>query len=225
MLVRKMDKVDYIRSVPLFSELSEEALGKLAQISVTRKYPRNITIFHEGDYAEALYVLRQGQVKIQITDVSGREVIVSVLRSGESFGEMALIDSQERCAQVVTMTSCELIVIGSGEFTRLLAESPDLSLALLRQFARRLRQANRNIGNLATLDVLGRVARLLIENAIEEGGCMVIRDLPTQKDIASMVGASREMVNRVFKHLTNNGYLESRNGVLIIQDDIEFALA
>lgn len=218
------NKADYIARVPIFSGLADDDLAKLARISVIRKYPRNTTIFHEGDYAEALYVLKQGRAKIQITDLSGKEVIVNVLQSGESFGEMALIDSQERCAQVVTMTACELIVIASSGFKSLLAESPELSLALLRQFANRLRQANRNIGNLATLDVLGRVARLLIEYAVEEEGTRIVRDLPTQKDIANMVGASREMVNRVFKHLTSNGYLESRNGVLIIQDDIEFAL-
>lgn len=219
-----LNKVEHIRRVPLFSELSATQLEMLARISVVRKYPRNTTIFHEGDYAEALYVLLHGRVKIQITDLSGREVIVSLLESGESFGEMALIDSQERCAQVVTMTPCELIVIASSEFKRLLAESPELSLALLHQFASRLRQANRNIGNLATLDVLGRVARLLIDYAVEEHGLLVVRNLPTQKDIASMVGASREMVNRVFKHLTNNGYLESQNGNLIILDEIESAL-
>lgn len=146
MLTRTSDKVEYIRRVPLFAGLSEHELDKLARISVVRKYPRNTTIFHEGDYAEALYVLKQGRVKIQITDLSGREVIVNVLQSGESFGEMALIDSQERCAQVVTMTSCELVVIASSEFKSLLAESPELSLALLmRQFANRLRQANRNM--------------------------------------------------------------------------------
>jgi len=219
-----LDKIECIRQVPLFAGLPGSDLEKLAKISIVRKYPRNTTIFHEGDYADALYLLQDGRVKIQITDLAGREVIVSVLQSGDSFGEMALIDSQERCAQVVTMTDCELMVIASSEFKRLLSESPDLSLALLHQVAHRLRQANRNIGNLATLDVLGRVARLLMEYSIEEGGRMIIRDLPTQKDIAGMVGASREMVNRAFKHLTNNGYLESRDGLLIIQDEIEEAL-
>src|SRR5512139_3772455 len=87
------DKVDHIRRVPLFSELPPDELNKLARISVVRKYPRNTTIFHEGDYAEALYVLKHGRVKIQITDLHGKEVIVNILQTGESFGEMALIDS------------------------------------------------------------------------------------------------------------------------------------
>jgi CRP/FNR family cyclic AMP-dependent transcriptional regulator len=225
MAVLSRDKIGCIRNVSIFSGLSETDLEKLARISVLRRFPRNTTIFHEGDYAEALYVLQQGKVKIQITDEFGKEVILSVLQDGESFGEMALIDSQERCAEVVTMTACELIVISRDEFKRLLAESPDLPLALLRQFAHRMRQANRNIGNLATLDVLGRVARLLIESAVKENGSMVVRDLPTQKDMASMVGASREMVNRALKHLTSNGYLENCDGLLVIRDDIECALS
>lgn len=224
MSAHNSDKIACIRSVSIFSDLSEDDLGKLAHISVLRRFPRNTTIFHEGDYADALYVLQHGKVKIQITDEFGKEVILSVLQDGESFGEMALIDSQERCAEVVTMTTSELIVISRNEFKRLLVESPDLPLALLRQFAHRMRQANRNIGNLATLDVLGRVARLLIESAVKEGDLLIVRDLPTQKDMASMVGASREMVNRAVKHLTSNGYLENRAGRLIIRDDIECAL-
>lgn len=221
MTINKKNKIDLIRGVPLFGELCEEELDKLTRIAVVRKYPRNTTIFHEGDYADSLYLLQSGRVKIQLTDISGKEVIVSILQSGESFGEMALIDSKERCAQVVTMSDCELIVISSGEFRRLLADYPDLSLALLRQFSRRLRQANRNIGNLATLDVLGRVAHLLIEYSVEVGGEMVVRDLPTQKDIASMVGASREMVNRAFRHLTSNGYLQTRDdGEMVVQEQI-----
>lgn len=224
MSVAAEDKIELIRRVPLFSELDTDELAKLARIAVIRKYPRNSTIFHEGDYADALYLLRSGRVKIQLTDISGKEVIVSVLESGESFGEMALIDSHERCAQVVTMSTCELIQISSSEFKRLLSDSPDLSLVLLRQMANRLRQANRNIGTLASLDVLGRVARLLLEYAIDEEGQLIVKDLPTQREIASMVGASREMVNRVFKHLTSRGYVESRNGQLIIQDGLESAL-
>lgn len=215
------DKAEFVSRVPLFSDLAPDEIAKLVKIAVARRYPRNATIFHEGDRADALYILQQGQVKILLTDVNGRETIVSTLRAGECFGEMALIDSEERCAQVVTMAPCQLLVIASSEFRRLLGESPELSIALLRQLSERLRQANRNIGSLATLDVLGRVARLLIEYAQEEEGELIVRDLPTQRDIAAMVGASREMVNRVFQHLTRNGYLESRLGGWVLRESIE----
>lgn len=205
--VRPHELSSFLRRVPLFSELGEPELTQLARIAINRSFPKDTLIFQEGDFADSLYLIREGQVKVLLSSPEGREVIVSILKAEDYFGEMALIDTCVRCARVVTMSNCQFTLIGRSEFDRLIHNSPQMALALLRSLANRLRAANRRIGSLATLDVLGRVAKVLLDEAEREGDDLVVSPIPKQKDIAAMVGASREMVNRAYRELVDNGYI------------------
>ncbi len=215
------DKLDFLARVPLFAELGRDELDTLGGMAVMRSFPRDVIIFQENDYADALYMIREGRVKVVLADEDGHEVIVSILQAGESFGELALIDSEVRCARVVTMTDVKVAMLAKADFQDWLQRNPSIALSLLQDVARRLRLANETIGSLAMLDVHGRVARVLLNNAASEDGQLVVRTPMTQKDIAAMVGASREMVNRVFKQLAEQGSISLRDGQIYIHQSLK----
>ena len=212
------DKKDLLRKVSLFADLSDDQIAALSRVTVSRRFPKDAMIFEEGDFADALYMVEKGKVKVLLSDADGHDVIISILQTGECFGEMALVDSEVRSARVVTMTPSEVLMISKAEFQRWLTGHPEISMALMQELARRLRSANRTIGSLAMLDVGGRVARVLLDAAEQADGQLIVRDPPTQKDIASMVGASREMVNRTFKELVRQGRISQTGRIIVIHE-------
>jgi len=173
-----------------------------------------------GDSIESLYIVLSGRLKVMMSDAEGKEVILSILGSGEYFGEMGLIDDNPRSATVVAIEACELLAVARRDFKKCLAENLEMSMAVMRGLVRRLRDADRKIGSLALLDVYGRVARLLLDmSETVDGQKMVTKRLPKQ-DIAKMIGASREMVSRVMKDLQTGGFIEMRGSTIVLRDTI-----
>ncbi len=209
-----------LRNVPLLSLLSESELALLARVVSRKSYARNSQILGAGDPTDSLYVLISGRIKVFMGDLDGKEVILSILGPNEFFGEMGLIDNSPRSANVVALEPCELICISKPDFKRCLAENFDMAMTVMRGLVKRLRDADKQIGSLALMDVFGRVARLLLETAeVIDGEKVVTRKLSKQ-DIARMIGASREMVSRVMKHLQVAGYIEVRADTIVIRDNI-----
>ncbi|MDH3450905.1 MAG: Crp/Fnr family transcriptional regulator [Gammaproteobacteria bacterium] len=200
--------LDILGAVPLFSGLTRDELEALAQTRVVRKYPRNATIINDGDTTNAIYIINRGKVKVCKTSESGKEVVIAVLDEGEHFGEMSLIDDKPRSASIVTKESCEFTIINKADFDRILMGNPKLAMSVMKGLCERLRAADRSIESLALMDVYGRIARVLLDMAEEnEQGEMTINEPLTHKDIAQMVGSSREMVSRIFKDLVSGGYI------------------
>lgn len=202
-----MDKLSALRGGSLFSVLEDGELETLSQLFVERHMESDRVIFQEGDSADALYLLLEGKVKVMLTDADGHEVIVSVLRGGDCFGEMALLDAGRRSAQIMTMAPSRFLVLASADFRGWIERNPRLAMAIIHQLSRRLRQANQTINSLATLDVKSRVARVLLEGAEQRVAEGMVIEMPTQTDLAKMVGASRERVNRALKTLEDEGFL------------------
>ena len=197
-----------LAAIPLFSALGETELRELAKVQVTRKYPRYATILNDGDTTNAIYLITKGKVKVCKTSEAGKEVVIAVLSEGDHFGEMSLIDDKPRSASIVTKEACEFAVINKSDFERMLLANPQLGLSMMRGFCERLRAADRSIESLALMDVYGRIARILLDMAVEdEDGHLVVNEALTHKDIAQMVGSSREMVSRIFKDLVMGGYI------------------
>src|SRR5690242_11594173 len=149
-----------MRRVPLFSQLNDDELGRISEPARERSYPKNSVILFEDDPGDALYVVKQGQVKVVLIGEDGREVILSVLGEGDFFGEMALIDDEPRSAHVIAMGDSTLLVLRREDFQGLLMQTPAIALAMLRELTRRLRRVDEKVGSLVLLDVNGRVARL-----------------------------------------------------------------
>lgn len=209
-----------LRNVPLLSLLGEHELALLARVVSRKSFTRGSQILGAGDPTDSLYILISGRIKVFMSDLDGKEVILSILEPNEFFGEMGLIDNSPRSANVVALESCELICISKADFKRCLAENFEMAMTVMRGLVKRLREADKQIGSLALMDVFGRVARLLLESAEVVGGEKVVTRKVSKQDIARMIGASREMVSRVMKHLQEAGFIEVRADSIVIRDDI-----
>ena len=208
-----------LQKIPLFAGLPDVQLEQIARMAVSRKVVRNTTIVYVGDSTDSLFVIVSGSAKVLNRDAEGNEVILTLLGSGECFGEMGLIDGSPRSADVVANENCELLVIAKTDFTRVLAGNVELCLNIMKSLVLRLREANRKIESLALMDVYGRVAKLLLDFSVEENGVRVIRRKVTKQDMAKMVGASREMVSRVMKDLERSGYIRIEPGRIVLSED------
>lgn len=214
-----LSNLDLIRRVPLFSMLTNEQAQTIADGVVKRRYRRGEIIVEQGRKSDALFILLSGRARVITADARGREVILAVLEPGDYLGEMSLIDGEPHSATVRAEVQTDVLVLGRVEFGACLPESSSLSYAILRGLVARLRNADRQIESLALLDVYGRVARALLDMAVEENEQRIIRSKVSRQDLAKVVGASREMVSRVMKDLEERGLIETQeNGWVVLTD-------
>jgi CRP/FNR family cyclic AMP-dependent transcriptional regulator len=210
-----------LRTLPMFETLSNERLTKIAGFASMRHVTRHTSVLQAGDRTDNIYLILNGELKVQISDEEGREVILSMLGPGEMFGEMGVIDDHPRSATVISTEPCDLVVIAKEDFKSCLAENFEVSLYIIFSLVKRLREADRKIESLALVDVYGRVARLLLEMAETQNGRKVVTRRITRQDIAKTIGASREMVSRVMRDLQLQGLIEESAGCIWLQKDIE----
>ncbi len=197
----------------------ENHIDALIALGVVRSFPKNSVLVQEGDKSDQFYILLAGKLKVFLADDDGKEIVVDMLSPKQYFGEMAL-DGESRSASVMTVEASKLAVIQREDFKRFLAENPDAALALIVTLIRRARNLTRTIGNLALLDVYGRVARLLIDNASVESGKLVVTEKMSQQEIAQRIGSSREMVSRILSDLKEGGYLSIDGGRIVIKQNL-----
>lgn len=195
-----------LENVPLFSGLSKDELAEIEQHGSVKSYKKNTIIINQEDETNSLYVILSGRVKVFISGDDGRDAVLNQQGPGEYFGELALIDKQPRVASVMTLEPSRLMIISRDDFMRCLSAHPEIALNLINPLTERIRMLARNVSNLALLDVYGRVARTLLQQATEQDGVLVTEKL-TQQDIADRVGASRAMVSRILKDLKTGGYI------------------
>ena len=217
-----MVTVELFRRVPLFSGLEDEDLQSLIAVASRRKYPKDAVIFFEHDLGDALFMILSGRVKVTILSDDGREIILAMLSDNDFFGEMSLLDNEPRSATAISLQETEMVVLHQKEFLSIVEKRPRVLINLLAVLSSRLRKANQQIGNLALHDVYGRVARILLEMASENGtrqpdGRVAFRR-PTHQEIANMIGATRETVSRMISDLNRQGYIEIAGKNVIIQD-------
>jgi CRP/FNR family transcriptional regulator, cyclic AMP receptor protein len=221
-----MDRLDLLRIVPIFTELDDKVLKKIVDIGLERKYTKNSIVFLEEEIGAVLFIIISGKVKIVRTDDEGKEVILSILGTGDFFGEMALLDGLPRSATVVALDKTELFIIHRREFLELMDTSPQIATSLMNELTRRLRKANEQIEDLSLKDAVGRVASVIIRLADDVGkirkGEVVIEDFPVQQDLANMAGTSRETISRTIHQFMRHEYVEQKGNTLIIKDYDKF---
>ena len=187
-----------------------------------RTFPKGVVLVQEGDESDSFYIIESGRVKVFGSDEEGNEIIFNVKGPGSYFGEMAALDGAPRSASVETMEKSQVCVVPKSEFQRVLSQHPALALELAKCMARRMRATTRSVKSLALTDVSGRVARTLLELATEQDGQTCVEGL-TNRDLANMVGASREMVCRIMKGLVAEGLVERDGRRLIISESLSQA--
>jgi CRP/FNR family cyclic AMP-dependent transcriptional regulator len=191
---------------PLIEALHDTLLAEIAARGGVRRYPAHAVLVNEGDAGDALYIILSGRVKAYGADADGREVVYSTQGPGEYFGEMTL-DGGLRSASVMTLEATACAVVGGAQVRDFLAHHPDFARHLVTKLIRLARRSTDKVKSLALSDVYGRLAALLRELAREEGEHWVVAEKLTQQDIAARIGASREMVSRIFKQLVTGGYV------------------
>jgi CRP/FNR family cyclic AMP-dependent transcriptional regulator len=205
-----------LKNIPVFEGLREEDVRALTDKAVIRNAPKNAIVVNEGDLTDSLYVILSGKVKIYLGDESGKELILDIKGPGQYFGEMVL-DEGPRSASVMTMEPSQFAVISGSDFKNCLLKHPEIALNVITNLIRLARGLNENVKSLAMLDVYGRVARMLLDLAVEQNGHMVIPEKLTQREMANRVGASREMINRILRDLSTGGYIKVESGRITIQ--------
>lgn len=199
----------------LLNAIGDPMIRELASRGQTRTFPKNAVIINEGDRGDTLFVILSGKVKVYVSDDDGREMILDMHDAGEYVGEMSL-DGRPRSASVMTLEPTTCSVLSRDELRAAIARNPDIAMTIIEKLIERARIATDNVKNLALMDVYGRVARLLLSLAKEENGKLVVPDRMTQQDIADRVGASRDMISRIFKDLTVGGYVTVENRQITI---------
>ena len=191
-------------------------MQKLIALGTIRAFSKNTMLLQEGDQSDQLYVVISGRLKVFLADADGKEVTIDSIGPQQLFGEMTL-DGEPRSASVITTEASNLCVVQLEQFKRFLVDNPQAALALIVALIRRARNLTRTVGNLALLDVYGRVAHLLIESATVENGQLVVAEKISQVDIAKKVGSSREMVSRILGDLKEGGYISMDNNRIVIR--------
>ncbi|WP_332666929.1 Crp/Fnr family transcriptional regulator [Aeromicrobium sp.] len=213
---------DVLRQAPLFSGLDDEVAAALESSMSSASLRRGDILFNEGDDGNQLYVVTEGKIKLGRTSPDGRENLLAILGPGQMFGELSFFDPGPRSATATAVTDVELKSLGHEALSPVLNAHPDVAHALLNQLAGRLRRTNEVVGDLVFSDVPGRVAKALLDLASRFGrraddGVHVNHDL-TQEELAQLVGASRETVNKALADFASRGWLRLEPRSVVILD-------
>ncbi|MDA2962479.1 MAG: Crp/Fnr family transcriptional regulator [Actinomycetota bacterium] len=213
---------DVFRKAPLFTALDDTAAASLRASMETVKILKGSVLFAEGDEGNHLYIVVDGKLKLGTSSGDGRENLLSILGPGEMFGELSLFDPGPRTSTVTAVTDAKLLTLGRKELIPWLALNPVVALHLLGRLAQRLRGANDAVGDLVFSDVPGRVAKALIGLGERFGktspeGLYVNHDL-TQEELAQLVGASRETVNKALADFASRNWIKLDGRAVLITD-------
>lgn len=213
---------DVIRRAPLFAGLDQESAEHLiTQMTVTHM-ERGDVLFNEGESGDRLFIIGEGKVKLGRTSPDGRENLLAILGPGEMFGELSLFDPGTRTATATAVAETQVLALSTEQLRDYLQTRPQVALTLLAALARRLRRTNEILADLVFTDVPGRVAKALLDLAHRfgrpvEDGIMVSHDL-TQEELAQLVGASRETVNKALADFATRGWLKLEARAVLLKD-------
>ncbi len=213
---------DALKRLWLFSELADAEIDQIRALARAQRYAARQTIVSQGDESADLFLIIDGRLRVSSCNANGDEVVLSIMGPGEVFGEMALLDGAPRSATVSTLDACQLLVIEAGAFHSLLRQMPTLAQSLMKVMARRIRDLTDRTQDVALLDVESHLAKVLLALASRFGdhsrtGQTAITLKLSQQELASMVGATRELVNRRLRAWAQRGIVELVSGSLVIK--------
>ena len=193
--------------------LRDAVLREIASEGGVKRYPANAVLINEGDDSDALFIILSGRVKVYVSNTSGKEMILRTLGAGHYVGEMAL-DGGGRSSSVMTLEPTTCAVVPGARLREFIAAHPDFAIHLIHDLIHRVRALTDSVKSLALDDAYSRVIGVLDQLAPQtvDGSPRVVAEKLTQQDIADRVGASREMVSRIFKELTTGGYVKAEAG-------------
>ena len=221
-----MNSAEYLRSVSIFSDLSDVELASISKKMTPYSYSKGEFIVMEEMEGKQCYFITHGSVKITRSSKEGREVILAILTAGEFFGEMSLLDGETRSANVLTLEETKVLALNRNDFMATLEEYPRISIQLLKELTIRLRKSDLQIASLTLSDAEKRIGLCILRLAGEQGtirqGHVKIKKFPFQHDIANMAGTSRETVSRTLVLFEKNDLIQREGRQLTIVDYMQF---
>jgi CRP/FNR family cyclic AMP-dependent transcriptional regulator len=213
---------DAVKRAPLLAGLDDDAAQSLLSSMTPLRMERGDVLFHEGDRGDRLYIIAEGKIKLGRSSADGRENLLAILGPGEMFGELSLFDPGPRTATATAVAETQLLALGNDQLQEYLTQRPRVATTMLAALARRLRRTNESLADLVFTDVPGRVAKALLDLSKRfgrptEDGIMVSHDL-TQEELAQLVGASRETVNKALADFATRGWLRLEARAVLLQD-------
>jgi len=211
-----------LRAVPLFADFEDSALDDLARLFGIQRFRKHETIFREGDPGEKFYVVLEGSVAVVREAAQRRESILSILTTGDFFGEMSVFDTSARSAGIRTLTAASVGVLGRDEFLSLIDRNPRVGRLLVIALAERLRAANALLAAATSQDIRARLAALLLNLAehfgepVEEGTRITLR--LTNQEMANMIGTTRETVNRTLNRFWDEHLIDMGAATVVVTD-------
>ncbi|SDD38329.1 transcriptional regulator [Sanguibacter gelidistatuariae] len=217
-----MDNDDVVLSAPLFATMEETETRALLASMTKVELARGDVLFTEGQPGDRLYVIREGKIKLGRSSGDGRENLIAVLGPGEMFGELSLFDPGPRSLGASAVSDSVVYELGHSALVAALEENPGVAKHLLTALARRLRRTNEALADLVFSDVPGRVAKALLDLSTRFGeqvdeGIRVAHDL-TQEELAQLVGASRETVNKALADFAGRGWVRREGRAVVLLD-------
>jgi CRP-like cAMP-binding protein len=217
------DVLAHLAGAPLFAGVPKAPLSDLAGRFVSEDFSRGSVLFHQGDDGEVLYLVQTGAVKISCLSPDGREVVLAVMGPGEVFGELSLFDAGVRTADATALEDTAVLALSHALFRPFLAEHPGVAIHLLEVLSGRLRETGEALQDVIFSDVPGRLAKRLLDLAgrygTPDGGGTLIDLTLTQEELAQMVGAARESVNKAVASFVSRGWLEIRGRKYVVTDE------
>lgn len=212
--------VEVLAEIPLFQVLSEEGISAAARAGLSRIYAPGQIICHQGDPGDHLYAVIEGLVKIVFTSARGDEMVLNILGPQEIFGELALLDGSPRSASVVALKSTSVFMLPRRQLLELMSVNPGLADEFLKLIGKLVRKLTEKAGDLAFLDLVGRLAKLLLQLSAMHGHVhgVVLDSGLTQTDLAGMIGASRPAVNRALQSLATRGLIALQGRTIVLRD-------
>lgn len=206
----------------IFQGVDQDAVENLIEDMESVRFPRGTTIFEEGEPGNRLYIITSGKVKLARNAPDGRENLLTVMGPSDMFGELSIFDPGPRTSSAVCVTEVTAATMSSDLLKKWVDRYPSISQQLLRVLARRLRRTNANLADLIFTDVPGRVAKTLLQLAhrfgTQEGSAMRVNHDLTQEEIAQLVGASRETVNKALATFAHRGWIRLEGKSVLIVD-------
>ena len=211
-----------VRTAPLFSALDDESAATLRASMTMVKVPKGNTLFKEGDAGDRLFVVVEGKLKLGTSSIDGRENLLSILGPGDMFGELSLFDPGPRTATATAVTDARVLALAHDQVIGLVTQHPQVSLELLARLAQRLRRTNEVLADLVFSDVPGGVAKALMDlgsrfGVQKDDGLHVNHDL-TQEELAQLVGASRETVNKALADFAARSWVRLEPRAVVVLD-------
>jgi len=220
-MAQKNDE-DVIRRAPLFTALDDAAATTLRESMTQVKVTKGHTLFKEGDAGDRLFVVVEGKLKLGTSSGDGRENLLSILGPGDMFGELSLFDPGPRTATATAVTDSRVLALANDQVIGWVTAHPEVSLQLLKRLARRLRRTNEVLADLVFADVPGRVAKAIMDlgerfGTKKDDGLHVNHEL-TQEELAQLVGASRETVNKALADFAGRGWVRLEPRAVVVLD-------